>query len=433
MNTQTDILFVSEKPVWPLDQGFRIRGYHMAMALRRLGVRVALASMKAPPIDAPEPLREMIVPWPDATTDDTQRFRAGWSGPAQRLRHRLARCQGLSINSLAGVVPLINQLKPETVVGLGQHSTAMLRGLSQYQGLKRVWYAADELLHFQLSCLRREGFRALPQRLRLMALYGALETCFVRGIDGAVGVNPTDTRLLRRIAGARHTATIRNGVNTDFFHPPTHAEQSTADRNNQSIVFWGRLDFEPNIDAVTWFADKVWPGLHQAAPDAVWHIVGKNPTRQVCDLQNRPGIRVVGPVDDLRTHAWGSAVTVLPMRCGGGIKNKLLEAAAMARPIVASPKAAQGLVFDRAQPPLALCTTPESWIKTISNLWNDQPQRDALGQRALAWVKSHHTWEQAARSFLTWIDALPAAGVIGRTGVTAPISGHSRATRSRAA
>ena len=398
---QLDVLFVSEAPPWPLDQGFCIRGYHMAQALQQLGVRVGVASHQPVSLDAPQPLQVLSVPWPHADAADQAQFMAGWAGPGAGLRRRLARHQGRQLSRFAGIVPLIARHRPSAVIGLGQHSPLMLRALTAEHQVKRIWYAADEPVRFHLTCLRSDGLLGLPRRLRLMALYAALERLFVRGLEGAVGVNPADTKLLRSISGARHTVTIRNGVDTDYFQPDTQAAHP------KDLVFWGRMDFEPNIDATCWFVKKVFGVLKRLCPAARLQIVGKKPRRRVRDLRDHDGVEVLGAVPDIRPHARAAAITVLPMRCGGGIKNKLLEAAAMARPIVASPQALRGLAHLSTTPPWLVCRGAAQWIEAICRLWSDVDQQRRLGANARQWVLRHHSWQHAAGELMRWIEGLP--------------------------
>lgn len=408
-----DVLFVSERALWPLDQGSCVHGYHMAMALADLGIRVGIASHTPPP-DAhahsvPLGLRDRSIEWPKTTEQDVRRFLRGWRGPGSAARRRLARYQGRNLRLFAGIIPLVERYRPATVMALGQHGPLMLRALGDYPATKRIWYAADEPVFFELSCMRREPISAIPHRLSKVALYTALESLFVRGLDGAIGVNPTDTRLLRWFGGVRSAVTIRNGVDTDFFSPAPHnlSLSTHAGPKPRSLVFWGRMDFEPNIDAVTWFARHVWPQLHHCWPNATWQIVGKNPHRNVQRLTHVPGIKVLGEVPDIRPYAQQAAVTILPMRCGGGIKNKLLEAAAMGRPVAASPRTLQGLNLNLNRMPALVCNSPDQWVEGVRRLWSDIPLATKLGQNARQWVQTQHTWPQAARALLAWLGVTP--------------------------
>lgn len=397
---QLDILFVSEHALYPVDQGFSIRGSNIIKAMHELGVNVAVASIAPLPDEAPDDIRKHYLPWPAVDADQTEQFLKGWEGPGYRARMRLADYQGRDLGRFAGIISLVETYHPKTVIGLGQHSIMMLRAIKQYTDIRKVWYAADELMYFQLSCMRREGLSTLSDRLQKLALYGGLETFFVRGMDGAIGVAPFEAKLLKRLAGARKTTCIRNGVDTDYFAPPM------VRANNKQLVFWGRMDFEPNIDAVSWFTKFIWPQLHAKHPDATFKVVGKNPTDAVMALNAIDGVEIVGGVPDIRPYVHGSCATVLPMRCGGGIKNKLLEAAAMGIPMIATPKASDGLDGGL---PILTCKSPTQWIECVENLWQNVGLSQKLSIQLRQWVMTHHSWPNAAMQMLSWLDRLPCA------------------------
>ncbi len=384
----------------------------MATALRDLGVRVGVACQAPSPRTAPQHLRDMSVPWPKALHEDVRALHHAWRGPAAAARRRLAKYQGRNIRRFAGIIPLVQRHQPAVVIALGQHGPLLLRALADFPNTRKVWYAADEPVFFQLSCLRRERPSQWRNRLSKIALYAGLETLFVRGLDGAIGVSPLDTRLLRLVGGVQRAVTIRNGVDLDYFTPQP---DEAANVHPRSLVFWGRMDFEPNADAVIWFAKNVWPTLRHQRQDATWQIVGKNPLPSVQQLSSLPGVQVLGEVPDIRPHARSAAVTILPVRCGGGIKNKLLEAAAMGRPIAASPKALQGLAFDQNRMPALVCDKPEQWVETIRRLWSDPSLSTSLRCAAQDWVRSHHTWPGAARQLKHWLESMPGVTPLDQT------------------
>ena len=193
---------------------------------------------------------------------------------------------------------------------------------------------------------------------------------------------------------------VRNGVDTDYFAPPMVRPV------NKQLVFWGRMDFEPNIDAVRWFCKNVWPELHAKHLDASFKVVGKKPTDVVMALNAMDGVEIVGSVPDIRPYVHSCCATVLPMRCGGGIKNKLLEAAAMGIPIIGSPKASAGL---DGKLPILTSQSPSQWIACLENLWSNVGLSQQLSIQLRQWVMSHHSWPNAAIQMLAWLDRLPCA------------------------
>ncbi len=428
-------MFLSELPLWPLDQGFRLRGYHLSTGMAQMGLKVGVSAMHPLPPDAPDALQAMSLAWPNASRACVQRFERGWRGPGSRLRRRLVTHQALQPSALAGALALVEAHAPSAVVGLGPHGPMVLRALGRLTNACTIWYAADELVSHQLSCLLREPWRGTAHRLRSAALFGLIERMFVPGIDAAVGVSEAERFRLRWIAGARRAVAIPNGVDLKTFHP------NDGDVTPQTVAFWGRLDFAPNIEAVRWFAQRVWPVLAGSSPGARWRIVGKNPSASVLKLGSMPGVELCPNVKDVRCFVRDAAVAIMPMRCGGGVKNKLLEAAAMGLPIVATPRALCGLDMEGAKPPMLVCRGRNAWVRAIAGLWADPSLGTDLGRRARSWVSSHHRWPRAAEQFLELVDKLqrpdglaarsvPGAGPVSVSDVRAAMNLRTDATEA---
>jgi glycosyltransferase involved in cell wall biosynthesis len=138
----------------------------------------------------------------------------------------------------------------------------------------------------------------------------------------------------------------------------------------------------------------VWPEVRQRVPDATLTIVGFQPGDDTRALAAAPGMSLVANLPDLRDEVRRHAVAVLPFVSGAGIKNKLLEAAAMGMPIVCTPNGALGL---RGTPPLAIARSPRAFADALIDLWHDDARRAELGAAARAWVVKHHTWLAVAR------------------------------------
>jgi len=416
-DTGCDVLIVSEVPLWPLDQGLKVHGSQMARALAAMGQRVKIATMQPPPDGMPAALAGLHTPWPTASDSDAKLFRAGWRGALSDFRARVASHQALDLRRLAGIIPLVRRQRPAAVVALGQHGPIVLRGLHGYtrrldERPRLVWYAADELVSFQLGCWLNQPLDKPLYHLRLTSVYAAIERAFGGCLDGVIGVSPQDTQRLRWMTGARSAQLIRNGVDLDYFRPSAPAAEpiDTAPRD-RSLVFWGRLDFEPNVDAACWFSRQVWPELRFRFPDATLELIGKQPTATVKQLGELPGVTVTGPVDDLRPHAQRASAVVLPMRVGGGIKNKLLEAAAMGMPIIASPRAVRGLDMGEGRKPVVVAKTINQWTESVRRVWTDQLHRRELGQQARAWVERSHNWSSAAEQLVRWAGRMNAPGL----------------------
>jgi polysaccharide biosynthesis protein PslH len=170
----------------------------------------------------------------------------------------------------------------------------------------------------------------------------ALERRAARLADRVVFVSGAEADLFRRLAPevASRVAHVDNGIDCRHFDPlpgfPDPFDETSA------IVFAGTMDYRPNVDAVEWFASRVMPLLRSDAGRASFWIVGANPSAAVRRLA-RDDIRVTGRVDDVRPYLAHAAAFVAPMRIARGVQNKVLEAMAMAAPVIATPQAIEGL------------------------------------------------------------------------------------------
>ena len=192
---------------------------------------------------------------------------------------------------------------------------------------------------------------------------------------------------------AGRTGWACNGVDLAFFAPelglPPPFQPSGAD-----LVFTARMDYRPNIDAASWFAREALPALRARRPEARFWIVGAAPTPEVRMLSALPGVQVTGRVPDTRPYIAAADVVVAPLRIARGIQNKILEAMAMARPVVATPEAFAGV---RAAPgrDILLASGVDDTVRYITDVLDGRhPTLGAAGRRA---VEAAHQWSVTLR------------------------------------
>jgi sugar transferase (PEP-CTERM/EpsH1 system associated) len=223
--------------------------------------------------------------------------------------------------------------------------------------------------------------------------------------DAGVLVSETERMLQAEYVheDASRLHVISNGVDAEYFMPVEPADRPAR----AGIVFTGTMDYLPNIQAVCWFAHEVLPLVHRAFPNAVFRIVGAKPTAEVRALASLPGVEVTGVVSDVRPYLSDAAVVVAPLRIARGIQNKVLEAMAAARPVVATPEALDG-VDAKIGRDILVAEGREAFAHAVIAVLGGHAPAD-LGQRARAYVLSRHQWGDK----LVSLDAL-IAGVLHR-------------------
>lgn len=206
-------------------------------------------------------------------------------------------------------------------------------------------------------------------------------------------VTEAEASMFRRVApeSADRIEAISNGVDADFFSPE-HTLASPFNMEEVPIVFTGAMDYWPNVDAAVWFASEVLPRLRQKHPDVRFYIVGRSPTTAVQALANDSATIVTGTVDDVRPYLKYARVVVAPLRIARGIQNKVLEAMAMARPVIASTACAGPIAAERGSELLA-AEIPDDYLSHIDSLLTDPARADAIGQASRQRILTSYSWD----------------------------------------
>ena len=181
---------------------------------------------------------------------------------------------------------------------------------------------------------RREAERLLEYERRI-----------AKRADTTLFVLEQEAALFKTLApeSAEKISFVNNGVDTQQFDPDA-AYTSPFPAGTKNIVFTGAMDYWANVDAVKWFAEQVFPIVSKRQEYARFYIVGSKPTREVLQLaENDSAVIVTGRVEDIRSYVAHADLVVAPLRIARGIQNKVLEAMAMAKPIVASSAAMEGI------------------------------------------------------------------------------------------
>jgi glycosyltransferase involved in cell wall biosynthesis len=170
------------------------------------------------------------------------------------------------------------------------------------------------------------------------------------------------------------------------------AVTALGDEEPGTVVFVGNFMHPPNVEAAHWLGRDILPRLLSQAPEASVTIVGAHPPRSVRRLSSSV-IEVTGFVADVEPYLRRAAVVVAPIRTGGGMRLKVIQAMALAKPVVATSLAARGIPAGALRPPISVADTTELFASAIAELLSSDTERRGLAQRARAFVGAHRTWD----------------------------------------
>lgn len=228
-------------------------------------------------------------------------------------------------------------------------------------------------------------------------LLAQFEKAVARQVDASLFVSDEEAILFKSYAGSyAHTVyALHNGVDLDYFLPQSKIEksgtQNTDTRGSPLIVFTGAMDYRPNIDAVTWFAEASLPLVLEEMPDAAFYIVGSKPAPDVKRLGKMTGVTVTGRVPDVRPYLRRADVAVAPMRIARGVQNKVLEAMAMGRPVVTTSRGLSGIRATGGEE-LLVADNAGQIADAIIQLASEPARAAEMGRAARARMELDYSW-----------------------------------------
>jgi polysaccharide biosynthesis protein PslH len=239
----------------------------------------------------------------------------------------------------------------------------------------RKWLAYGARMRFPRSLLYRTEGRRLARR----------ERDWLNEFDHAALVSAAEKAdLVQTADDSERVAVVGNGVLL-----PAASDVHLSE--TKVVGFVGAMDYAPNVDAVTWFAEDIWPAVRAAHPEARFRVVGRRPTRAVRRLARHAGVEVTGEVAHVIDALSQWQVAVAPMRLGRGVQNKVLEAMAAARPVVLTSLATAGLSKRDTQCVVTADTT-ETFAAEVSRLLSDITLCRRFGTAARRVVAREHNW-----------------------------------------
>jgi len=388
------VLFLCHRLPWPPSKGDKIRSYHVLQRLAER-YRVYLGTFVDDPADwrhlAPvEALcAEMCIrplpPW-----------RAGW-----RALAALTRGEALTVGVYRDRVMRhwVERLLAEHKLELALcYSSGVAPFVMRHTQLRRVmdFVDVDSDKWHQYAQQARGGVKRMLYRREARRL-AEFERTIATQFDASVFVSEAEAAFFRHLvpesAGRVHG--IPNGVDAGYWDPQ-RACSSPYRPGERVVVFVGAMDYRANVDAVRWFAQEVWPRIAARRQDARFYIVGSRPTAAVRALGQLAGITVTGRVEDVRPYLAHAHAVAAPLRIARGIQNKVLEALAMEKVLLATPAAYAG-VADFAGRQGCIDELPEVMAAEALR-WLDAPQAVRV-PAARAEVLSRHDWVRSLDTY----------------------------------
>lgn len=201
--------------------------------------------------------------------------------------------------------------------------------------------------------------------------------------DWVTAVSDLDASFLRALAPETRISIIPNCINVADYQQNENESTKKFD-----ILFSGKMDYRPNVDAVLWFAEEVWPLIVRARPNTTWGIVGQKPHKRLSRVGRLNGVTIVGRVEHVQPYMAGASIYILPFRMGSGTRLKLIEAMASGMAVVSTTLGAQGYGITGGKE-LILADSALEFSKATLELLNDSQSRQPLGREARAFAKQY--------------------------------------------
>ena len=212
------------------------------------------------------------------------------------------------------------------------------------------------------------------------------ETNIINWADATFAISEEEADLLgSRDGAAKEVRWFCNGVDTEYFTPAGDSGQAFT------IAFVGAMNYWANVDAALWFLRDIWPTVRTALPDATLAIVGADPARAIRAFDGEAGVVVTGRVDDVRPFVRGASVVIAPMRIARGVQNKVLEAMAMAKAVVATPAGLEGIDAQIGAEAVAAASV-DAFAREVIRLVEEPETARRIGEAARARILADYRW-----------------------------------------
>jgi len=381
------VIFISQRVPYPPDRGDRITTHHFLRHLLARGARVRVACFAETDADR------------EHAADLARDVEAVCAPRLSRRWRKLTALRGLCTGQpltlpffahrgLAHALGEWVRRDPPDLIWV--YSSGVAQFALPFSGVpvRLMQFAELDSDKWQQFAARGHGLAAAVYR-REARLLLEHERAVARAFTISTVVSAVERDLFVRRIPDVEPLVLPNGVDVDYFRV---GDETT--RQPHGVVFTGVMDYEPNVDGVTWFAREVWPRVRASCATARLWVVGSRPAPVVRALHGRDGIEVTGRVPDVRPWLDRASVAVAPLRLARGVQNKVLEAMSAGLPVVATPQAAQGLSAGAdAVPGLITESDATATAAQLLALLGARAEALRLGRAAAAFVREHFRWE----------------------------------------
>lgn len=314
-------------------------------------------------------------------------LRSGGRGDEAPAHYDFVQIEGLE---LAHAIPIIRRHSPMTRIVYDAHNAEtelQRRALRTDLSSLRRWPAAA-YSHIQARRLNR------------------YEAWACQSADWVTTVSESDAKYLSKYNNAQSISVIPNCIDVENYD-----ESAETYVKEYDLLYTGKMDYRPNVDAVLWFANEIWPRIVDKRPATTWGIVGQKPHTRLEWLRSSPGVTVTGYVERVQPYLAGAKVVVLPLRMGSGTRLKLLEALASSKAVVSTTLGAEGFPGIGSES-IVIEDEPERFANSVLSLLDNQNKRTHLGSAGRRYAEQYD-WRRIIPLFEDVYDALHKGGQSG--------------------
>ncbi|CAM3784344.1 glycosyltransferase family 4 protein [Alicyclobacillus pomorum] len=374
------ILVVTPEVPYPLNNGGRLRVYHLVRCLVYSGHDVTVitygsgpSSLKCDWFGSDRAFRLVQVPKPSRLVRIFSFLRALGSGVPYRFAFYSTGAMRKAVRRL-----LNNGQDLCLVEYLAMVCNVSFRGRCQYViDTHNVEYRRAEQAFSRKPSLLARLYVAHVKRYEARKLNIA---------DCVLACSETDAGYFKSLTTRAPIHVVPNGVDVQFYGTRYKTEST-----HKTVLFVGSLDYRPNIEGLQWFINEIWPKVMSHYPEAEFHIVGRSPKEEVTMWNMRSGVKIYADVPDVREYLQTASIVVVPLKSGSGTRLKILEAMASRKPIISTTIGAEGINCTHGKN-IVLADNSDAFVEAILRLFADAEYRSRIAEEAWRLVSKEYDW-----------------------------------------